>query len=83
MRMRTNVIGAGGGPFDFFPQRGIAGILHQEIDGESGEKPLKTMYQLYEDAWTRGEAHAAYLASIRHRTLDEQLEKFKAEGIAA
>ncbi len=25
--MRTKVTGAGGGPFDFVPQRGIAGIL--------------------------------------------------------
>src|SRR5471030_548878 len=42
----------------------------------------RTMHTLYEDAWLRGEEHGKYLASIRHRTLDEQLEKFRAEGIA-
>lgn len=45
-------------------------------------KSDKTMHTLYEEAYERGKDHAAYLASIRHRTLDEQLEKFKAEGVA-
>jgi hypothetical protein len=40
------------------------------------------MHALYEDAWTKGEEHAKYIAGIAHRTLDEQLEKFKAEGVA-
>lgn len=42
----------------------------------------KTMYELFEEAYERGTTHAAHMASIRHRTLDEQLEKFSAEQIA-
>jgi hypothetical protein len=41
----------------------------------------RTMHQLYEDAWLRGEEHSKYLASIRHRTLDEQLELFKSQDV--
>src|SRR5207245_183342 len=37
--------------------------------------------RLYEDALARGSEHSKYIASIRHRTLAEQLEKFRAEGI--
>ncbi len=41
-----------------------------------------TMFELYEDAIASGEEHAKYLAGIRHRSLDQQLEKFRAEGVA-
>jgi hypothetical protein len=36
------------------------------------ELPLKS--------WS--DAHAKWLASVRKRTLDEQLEKFKSDGVA-
>lgn len=42
----------------------------------------KSMYELFEEAYERGTTHAAHMASIRHRTLDEQLEKFVADQIA-
>jgi len=38
------------------------------------------MTKLYEEAYARGTEHAAYLASIRKRTLEQQLEKWKTDG---
>jgi hypothetical protein len=58
------------------------------IDGvfENFKKEQSTiadkMFELYQEAYSRGTDHAAYLASIRKRTLDEQLAKFKAESVA-
>jgi hypothetical protein len=39
-------------------------------------------FDLYMDAYYKSEDHAKQLASIRHRTLEEQLDLFRAEGIA-
>jgi hypothetical protein len=54
------------------------------FEGFKREQPIiaDKMFELYEEAYKRGTEHAAHIASIRHRTLDEQMEKFRAEQVA-
>lgn len=42
----------------------------------------ENFYDLYMGAYYKSKEHADYLASIRKRTLDEQLEQFKRDGVA-
>lgn len=42
----------------------------------------KTLFQIMEEAYERGAQHALHMASIRHRTLDEQLAKFRDDQVA-
>lgn len=47
----------------------------------NGSKP-QTMFDLLIEAYDQSKTHAEYIASIRHRTLDEQLAMFRREQVA-
>lgn len=45
-------------------------------------RPKQDAYELLMESYYKSQPHAEYLASIRHRNLDEQLDQFRADGVA-